>query len=154
MSKIFWLRSESKKNEYRRALTPDSCEKIIASGHKVIVEDWKESIIPTSDYKNVGCEIMPDGSWATDAPSKAIIIGLKALPENITNFKHTHIYFAHCFKEQDGWQELMTKFKNGGGKIVDLEFMVDDNGRRTNAFGYWRDMLVQRLDLYLLRRLT
>ena len=137
MSKIFWLRSESKKNEYRRALTPDSCEKILAAGHKVIVEDWKESIIPTSDYKDIGCEIMPDGSWATTAPPEAIIIGLKELPSNIKNFKHTHIYFAHCYKEQDGWQEIMSKFKNGGGKIIDLEFMVDENGRRTNAFGYW-----------------
>jgi len=137
MSKIFWLRSESKKNEFRRALTPDSCQKILAAGHKVIVEDWKKSIIPTSDYKDIGCEIMPDGSWATTAPAEAIIIGLKELPSNIETFKHTHIYFAHCYKEQDGWQEIMSKFKNGGGKIIDLEFMVDENGRRTNAFGYW-----------------
>jgi alanine dehydrogenase len=137
MSKLFWLRSESKKNEYRRALTPDSCEKILEAGHKVIVEDWKDSIIPIKNYKDVGCEIMPEGSWATEAPVEAIIIGLKALPENIQTFKHTHIHFAHCYKEQDGWKELMTKFKDGGGKIIDLEFMVDENGRRTNAFGYW-----------------
>lgn len=137
MSKLFWLRSESKKNEYRRALTPDSCEQMLKAGHKVIVEDWKESIIPTQAYKDVGCEIVAAGSWQTQAPSEAIIVGLKALPDDIEVFKHTHIYFAHCYKEQDGWRELMTKFDKGGGKIIDLEFMVDENGRRTNAFGYW-----------------
>jgi saccharopine dehydrogenase (NAD+, L-lysine-forming) len=137
MSKTFWLRSESKKNEYRRALTPDNCEQMIAAGHKIIVEDWKDSIIPTVDYKSIGCEIVKDGSWITDAPTDAIIVGLKALPDDIEVFKHTHIYFAHCYKQQDGWRELMTKFNKGGGKIIDLEFMVDENGRRTNAFGYW-----------------
>ncbi|MFT6068019.1 MAG: hypothetical protein ACJAT2_002197 [Bacteriovoracaceae bacterium] len=135
--KIFWLRSESKENEFRRALTPNDCLQIIKAGHEVIVEDWKESIIPTEDYKKSGCKIKPAGSWVKDAPDSAIIIGLKALPENIESFKHTHIYFAHCYKEQEGWMELMQKFHLGGGKIIDLEFMYDENGRRTNAFGYW-----------------
>lgn len=135
--KIFWLRSESKENEFRRALTPNDCASIIEKGHQVIVEDWSGSIIPTDDYKKVGCKITPAGSWALDAPEQAVIIGLKALPESIKSFKHTHIYFAHCYKEQEGWEELMRKFHHGGGRIIDLEFMYDQNGRRTNAFGYW-----------------
>ena len=137
MSQIFWLRAETKKNEFRRALTPDSCQKILAQGHKVIVEDWKESIIPTSEYEKVGCEIVAANTWDKDAPKEAIIVGLKALPEDIKLFKHTHIYFAHAYKEQDGWRELLAKFQYGGGKIVDLEFMVNENKRRVAAFGYW-----------------
>jgi alanine dehydrogenase len=137
MSKIFWLRAESKKNEYRRALTPDSCEKMIAAGHTVYVEDWSESIIPTSEYTSIGCKSVPSGSWDKDAPTDAIIIGLKALPEDIKSFRHTHIYFAHAYKEQDGWRELLTKFQTGGGKVIDLEFMLNENKRRVAAFGYW-----------------
>ncbi len=133
----FWLRAETKKNEYRRALTPDSCKKIIQAGHKIIVEDWKESIIPTNLYREVGCEIVQANSWQTEAQNDAIIVGLKALDESPKSYKHTHIYFAHCYKEQDGWRELLTKFKAGEGKIIDLEFMTDKNGRRTNAFGFW-----------------
>jgi hypothetical protein len=136
-SNIFWLRSETKKNEYRRALTPDSCEKIIAAGHKVYIEDWAESIIPTSAYTDIGCISTPDGSWQTDAPTEAIIIGLKALPNNPKTYKHTHIYFAHAYKEQDGWSELLGNFKRDGGKVIDLEYMVNEQGRRVNAFGYW-----------------
>jgi saccharopine dehydrogenase (NAD+, L-lysine-forming) len=137
MSKIFWLRSESKENEFRRALTPNDCSEILKKGHQVIVEDWSGSIIPTEDYKKIGCEITPSGSWIKNAPDDAVIIGLKALPDSIKSFKHTHIYFAHCYKEQEGWQDLMKKFHKGGGRIIDLEFMYDENGRRTNAFGYW-----------------
>jgi saccharopine dehydrogenase (NAD+, L-lysine-forming) len=136
MSKSFWLRAETKENEFRRALTPDSCKKIIEAGHKVTVEDWKDSIIPTSKYQEVGCEIVPEHSWM-EAPKDTIVVGLKALSNAPSQYIHTHIYFAHCYKEQDGWSELLSKFKTGEGKIIDLEFMVDDNGRRTNAFGYW-----------------
>ena len=137
MSQLFWLRAETKKNEFRRALTPDSCEKIIAAGHKVVVEDWKDSIIPITLYKEVGCEIRGENTWIQQAPDSAIIIGLKALDESPKNYKHTHIYFAHCYKDQDGWREIMAKFKQGQGKIIDLEFMTDENNRRTNAFGFW-----------------
>lgn len=137
MKNIYWLRAETKKNEFRRALTPNNCKELLEAGHKVIVEDWKESIIPTKEYREIGCEIVSENSWHKDAPTEAIIIGLKALPEDINEFRHTHIYFAHCYKEQDGWKELLHKFKTGGGKIIDLEFMTDENGRRTNAFGYW-----------------
>lgn len=135
--KTFWLRSESKGHEFRRALTPIDCRKIIKKGHKVVVEDWADSIIPTASYKDIGCTIVPAGSWTTEAPDDAIIIGLKALPDSIEVIKHTHIYFAHCYKEQEGSKELMQRFHKGGGRIIDLEFMYDENGMRTNAFGYW-----------------
>lgn len=137
MSQTFWLRAEAKKNEFRRALTPDSCKKIIEAGHTIVVEDWSDSIIPTQDYVDVGCSVAPAHSWIDSAPTDAIIIGLKALDENIETLRRTHIYFAHCYKEQEGWRDLLGKFKAGNGKIIDLEFMTDDKGKRTNAFGYW-----------------
>lgn len=136
MSELFWLRAETKANEFRRAITPLDAKKLIASGHKVTVEDWSDSIIKSDEYKNIGCQIVEAHTWV-DAPKEAIIIGLKALPENINEFKHTHIFFAHAYKEQDGWKELLTKFQKGGGNIIDLEFMLDENQRRVCAFGYW-----------------
>ena len=136
MSQIFWLRAETKENEFRRAITPHDAQKMIQAGHKVIVEDWNESIIPTSEYSSIGCEIVSSGSWK-QAPKEAIIVGLKALPEDIESFQHTHIYFAHAYKQQEGYQELLSKFIKGGGKIIDLEYMIDENQRRVCAFGYW-----------------
>ncbi len=132
----FWLREETKKNEFRRAIVPADCKKLIDAGHKVIVEDWKDSIIPIEDYAQQGCEVVASGSWV-DSDSKNIIVGLKALPDNISFFKHRHIFFAHVFKEQDGYREILNKFKTGDGKIIDLEYMVNENGRRVCAFGYW-----------------
>ena len=50
--------------------------------------------------------------------------------------KHTHIQFAHCYKQQAGWESVLARFPRGGGTLLDLEFLTDDNGRRVAAFGY------------------
>lgn len=136
MGQVYWLRAETKENEFRRALTPDSCEKLINAGHTVHVEDWTDSIIPTEDYKKIGCKVETSGSWIS-APKEAIIVGLKALPDNNDDLIHTHIFFAHAYKEQDGWKEILTRFEKGNGRIIDLEYMVNDQGRRVCAFGFW-----------------
>lgn len=137
MSKLFWLRAETKEFEYRRALSPDSVKKLLDAGHKVVVEKSDNSIISETLYAQTGATIVDENAWIKQAPKDAIVVGLKALDASLETYKHTHIYFAHVYKEQDGWQEVMSKFKNGGGKIIDLEYMVDNRGARVCAFGYW-----------------
>lgn len=80
---------------------------------------------------------MPFQSWKTEAPADAYIVGLKELPENDDSpLHHTHIFFAHCFKNQGGWKELLHRFDSGKGTILDLEFLNDKQGRRVAAFGF------------------
>ena len=50
--------------------------------------------------------------------------------------KHTHVQFAHCYKNQGGWQQVLSRFPRGGGTLLDLEFLTDEAGRRVAAFGY------------------
>lgn len=77
---------------------------------------------------------MPKGSWR-DAPSDAIIIGLKELPENDdTPLPHTHIMFAHCYKQQAGWKDVLGRFKRGNGTLLDLEFLTDEKGLYLSLF--------------------
>lgn len=77
----------------------------------------------------VGCPLVEKLSWKTDAPADAYIVGLKELPENDDSpLHHTHIFFAHCFKNQAGWKELLQRFDAGKGTILDLEFLNDANG--------------------------
>lgn len=137
MTQKFWLRAETKEFEYRRGLSPDSVKKLIEAGHQVTVERSIASIINEESYKEAGAIIVDENSWIKDASKDTIIVGLKALPDNMETYEHTHIYFAHVYKEQDGWKEVLNKFKNGKGKIIDLEFMLDENSRRVCAFGYW-----------------
>jgi len=44
--------------------------------------------------------------------------------------------FAHCYKNQGGWENVLARWPRGGGTLLDLEFLTDDKGRRVAAFGY------------------
>jgi saccharopine dehydrogenase (NAD+, L-lysine-forming) len=80
---------------------------------------------------------VPFDSWRS-APNDAYILALKELPENDTSpLPHTHIMFAHCYKQQAGWQSVLARWPRGGGTLLDLEFLTDANGRRVAAFGYY-----------------
>eukprot|EP00462_Mataza_sp_D1_P011279 CAMPEP_0175161518 /NCGR_PEP_ID=MMETSP0087-20121206/24651_1 /TAXON_ID=136419 /ORGANISM="Unknown Unknown, Strain D1" /LENGTH=799 /DNA_ID=CAMNT_0016449945 /DNA_START=37 /DNA_END=2436 /DNA_ORIENTATION=+ len=129
-----WLRHEVKPGEERVAATPENVGKLLAAGYRVSVEESKTRCFPDSDYAALGCTMVPSESWQK-APSSAIIFGLKELPDNDDPLEHRHIYFAHCYKNQGGWDQILKKFINGSGLLWDLEFLVDDNGRRVAAFG-------------------
>ena len=64
------------------------------------------------------------------------IIGLKELPVSDSPIPHTHVQFAHCYKQQAGWSSVLARFYRGGGTLYDLEFLTDANGRRVAAFGF------------------
>jgi saccharopine dehydrogenase (NAD+, L-lysine-forming) len=137
MSKThIWLRAETKSHEQRTALSPESAKALIAAGFKVTIECSSQNIFADGLYQQVDAELAPQGSWVT-APSDAIILGLKELPEDDFPLIHQHIYFAHAYKEQSGWQALLSRFKHGGGQLFDLEYLVDAEQRRIAAFGYW-----------------
>lgn len=133
---LIWMRDEPRENEARAPMTPDGAEAMIAKGWKVVVEDASERCIATADYHAAGCEIVARGSWI-DAPNDAIILGLKELPDDGTALRHRHIMFGHAFKGQAAGRVLLDRFKAGGGTLLDLEYLVDETGRRLAAFGYW-----------------
>ncbi|EXJ85870.1 saccharopine dehydrogenase [NAD+, L-lysine-forming] [Capronia coronata CBS 617.96] len=135
MATTLHLRAESKPLEHRSALTPATTKALLDAGYKVNVERSTERIFDDSEFEAVGATLVPEGSWV-DAPADHIIVGLKELPEEKFPLKHTHVQFAHCYKGQAGWQDVLSRFPRGGGTLLDLEFLTDDSGRRVAAFGY------------------
>jgi len=131
-----WVRAETRDHERRVGITPEGVAALRAQGAKVSVEDSTDRIIPTAAFATAGADIVPGGSWPT-APDDAIIFGLKELPEADLPIHHRHIMFGHAFKGQATGQQLLRRFHEGGGKLLDLEYLVDDDGRRLAAFGYW-----------------
>lgn len=131
-----WLRAEQRANEQRTGLTPDGATGLLAQSIAVTVEDSKDRIIPITAYRDAGCTIVPAHSWP-DAPHDAIIFGLKELPDYGTPLPHRHIMFGHAFKGQPSGQRLLHRFAAGGGTLYDLEYLLDETGRRVAAFGYW-----------------
>lgn len=131
-----WVRGEQRPNEQRVGLTPEGARALRELGMKVTVEASLQRAIGIDGYKSAGCEIAPEGSW-THAPGDAIIFGLKELPEDGSPLIHRHIMFGHAFKGQPSGQVLLKRFKAGGGVLYDLEYLVEEDGRRVAAFGYW-----------------
>ncbi|MCC7440799.1 MAG: hypothetical protein IT285_04150, partial [Bdellovibrionales bacterium] len=131
-----WLRAESKPKEERTALTPNDARQLLAAGFKITVERSPLRAYPDEAYDRVGCILAPTGHWL-QAPLDAFILGLKELPEADFELKHRHIYFAHVYKNQQGWQRTLGRFHQGGGALLDLEYLTDASGRRVAAFGHW-----------------
>ncbi|KAF5337137.1 hypothetical protein D9611_003356 [Ephemerocybe angulata] len=132
---VLWLRCEKKEFERRAALTPTTSKKLIEAGFDIIVEKDEQRIFDDSEYEAVGCKLVENNTWPT-APTDVPIIGLKELPVSTDPLPHTHIQFAHCFKKQGGWSEVLARFYKGKGTLYDLEFLNDDSGRRVAAFGF------------------
>jgi len=131
-----WVRAEQRLNEERVGLTPEGARALLDAGLKVTVENSSVRAIPIQGYIDAGCDIAPENSWP-NAPVDAIIFGLKELPEDGTPLTHRHILFGHAYKGQPSGQILLKRFKAGGGTLYDLEYLVDETGRRVAAFGYW-----------------
>lgn len=131
-----WVRAEQRPNEERVGLTPAGAAELVKAGIRVTVERSSVRAIPIDGYVAAGCEIAEENLWPK-APAEAIIFGLKELPEDGTPLTHRHIMFGHAFKGQPAGQVLLKRFKAGGGTLYDLEYLVDESGRRVAAFGYW-----------------
>lgn len=133
---ILHLRAETKPLEARACLTPTTTKMLLEAGFQVYVEESPQSTFSIDEYRKVGAQIVPFGLWKA-APKERIIIGLKELEEQTFPLIHTHIQFAHCYKNQAGWREVLGRFIRGGGTLYDLEFLVNDQGRRVAAFGFY-----------------
>ncbi|KAK4101617.1 Formate/glycerate dehydrogenase catalytic domain-like protein [Parathielavia hyrcaniae] len=132
---VLHLRSETKPLEHRSALTPATTAALVKAGYVVNAERSPVRIFDDAEFEAAGATLVPEHSWV-DAPKEHIIVGLKELEEKDFPLKHVHVQFAHCYKQQAGWENVLARFPRGGGTLLDLEFLVDDRGRRVAAFGF------------------
>ncbi|WP_338784347.1 saccharopine dehydrogenase [Streptomyces sp. DG1A-41] len=135
-----WLRHEARTTERRTPVVPDDARRLVESGVALTVEDSPQRVFPIEEYEAAGCRVAPAGSWGS-APRDAVVLGLKELPDQPTQLTHRHIFFGHAYKGQPGAAGLLRRFATGGGALFDLEYLVDDTGRRLAAFGFWAGYL-------------
>jgi saccharopine dehydrogenase (NAD+, L-lysine-forming) len=130
------MRHEVRATERRAPIAPADAARIVQQGIALTVEDSPQRTFPISDYAAAGCTIAAPGNWV-NAPDAEYIVGLKELPDVPTALRHRHLFFGHAYKGQRDGPALLRRFANGGGALLDLEYLVDDDGRRFAAFGYW-----------------
>jgi saccharopine dehydrogenase (NAD+, L-lysine forming) len=130
-----WIRSESRGTERRTPVVPADVPRLLDAGLEVSVEESSQRIFPIEEYAAAGASVVGEGTW-TDAPDDAYVLGIKELPDEPESLQHRHIYFAHAFKGQEDSGRTLQRFRSGGGRLLDIEYLTDD-GRRVVAFGYW-----------------
>ncbi|KAH6692613.1 saccharopine dehydrogenase [Plectosphaerella plurivora] len=133
------LRSETKPLEHRSALSPTTAKALVDAGYTLNVERSPVRIFDDAEFEKVGATLVEEGSWV-NAPEDHIILGLKELLEEEFPLKHVHVTFHHCFKNQGGWEDILSRYARGGGTLLDLEFLEKEvaPGRfvRVAAFGW------------------
>jgi saccharopine dehydrogenase (NAD+, L-lysine-forming) len=135
-----WLRHEDRATERRTPVVPDDARRLVEAGVRLTVEESAQRVFPADAYEAAGARIAPAGSWAS-APRDAVVLGLKELPDAPAELPHRHVFFGHAYKQQPGARVLLGRFAAGGGALLDLEYLVDEEGRRLAAFGYWAGYL-------------
>lgn len=131
-----WIRHEVRDSERRTPVVPEDARRLVAGGLPVTVEESPQRSFALSEYVAAGCATAPAGSWV-DAPADTYVVGLKELPPGPAALRHRHVFFGHAYRGQPGAGELLRRFAAGGGALLDLEYLVDETGRRLAAFGYW-----------------
>ncbi len=131
-----WMRHESRSTERRTPLVPADVGRLLSSGIGVSVERSAQRVYDIEEYAEAGAEITETGSWV-EAPEDAFILGIKELPPEPAELRHRHIYFAHAFKQQSDARCTLARFRDGGGRLFDIEYLTDERGARVVAFGYW-----------------
>lgn len=132
---LLWIRHEVRPGEGRAAIVPETARTLVEAGFEIVVEESGQRAFDLHEYAEAGCRTAPAGTWH-DAPEGAIVVGLKELPNDDVPLRD-HIYFGHAYKGQHGARDLLSRFVAGGGTLLDLEYLLDEDGRRLAAFGYW-----------------
>lgn len=133
------LRAEQKPLEHR-SFSPAVIRSLVEAGYPVSVErsstdpDFRR-IFDDAEYEAVGAALVPAGAWPR-APPGTLVLGLKEIPDDDFALTNDHIAFAHAYKNQAGWERVLGRFPRGRSVLYDLEFLVDEQGRRVSAFGY------------------
>lgn len=131
----FILRDEARSTERRTPITPNDAKTLLDAGFEISVERSDKRIFKDAEYVAVGCELVSAGSRLS-ADADVTILGLKELPEEPAELRNPFIHFAHIYKDQTGWEEELARFRRGGGRLYDIEYLTKEE-RRTAAFGYW-----------------
>lgn len=131
-----WIRHEVRSTERRAPVVPQDVRTLVDAGIQVTLEESPQRIFGIEEYAAAGASVTAADSW-TEAPEDAYIVGIKELPDEPDALHHRHIYFAHAFKVQSDAGVTLGRFRKGGGRLFDVEYLTDHTGRRVVAFGHW-----------------
>ena len=124
------IRAEENPLETRTPIAPSEIAALLDT-YRISVESSTARCYPDEEYRDSGANIVARGYWARTQHS--LVIGLKGLPPAVKVCPtQTHMYFAHCFKGQEGRDTVLSQLR--GSTLIDYEFMTNREGKRVLSF--------------------
>ena len=129
----FGLIAEGKYPPDRRVvLTPDACASLLNyPGVEIYVAPSVHRAFPDSAYAEVGAILQEDLSVCD------VLLGVKEVPIEQLIPGKKYFFFSHTIKKQSYNRALLQAILAQGISLFDHEVIVDQNGQRLVAFGYY-----------------
>lgn len=131
--KIGIIRETKEPEDNRVILAPQQLKMLQDEYTNVLFQVQASSTRAYADdeYRNLGIRVVDDVS------DSDILLGIKeASLSSLIPDKH-YFFFGHVAKMQEYNRPLLQKMMKMGITFSDYEYLVDDNGERVCAFGWW-----------------
>lgn len=128
------LREEDKASDARAPLSPAAAAQLVEAGWRVQVER-SERVFSDGEFGEAGCQLVEPGSWM-EAGSDTLVLGVGPLPETPDRLKARYAHFSRLYAEPSGWQDELTRFRAGGGRLYDFDALTDEAGRKLVSLGW------------------
>ena len=123
-------------SDSRVALTPKQCR--FLKDHlnlEILVQHSPTRCYSDQEYLDFGIPVVEDVTAAD------ILIGIKEVPINQLIANKTYLFFSHTIKKQAHNRKLLQRILEQRIRLIDYEVIVDDQGERLIAFGYYAGLV-------------
>jgi len=117
----------------RVPFTPAQCRSMLDRYEQLelIVQPSDYRCFSDSEYEEAGITLREDLS------SCDILMGVKEVKRKALIDQKTYLFFSHTAKKQPYNRELLQEVAQKGIRLVDYEYLTDEQGIRVVAFGRW-----------------
>ncbi len=130
--KLGIIRERKSPPDNRTPLTPLQCRELREFfGFDVVVEASPNRCFSNEEYAAEGVPVVDD---VADCD---VLLGVKEVPVANLIAEKTYFFFSHTIKRQPHNRKLLRAVLEKEIRLIDYETIVDDDGRRLIAFGYY-----------------
>ena len=131
--KPFTLGILKEAKDHRTPLTPAHCQEITTHypNTKIMVQPATHRCYTDQEYTNAGCKI------TENLADCDLLMGVKEVLINNLLAEKSYIFFSHTAKKQAHNKELLRTLLQKKIHTIDYEYLTNDDGVRTVAFGHF-----------------
>jgi len=130
--KIGILRETKTPVDRRVPLTPDQCRQIIESGTMdLVVQPSDIRCYSDDEYAKAGVQLLEDLSDCD------VLLGVKEVKKEKLLSGKSYLFFSHTAKRQPYNRELLQELVKKEIRMIDYEYLTNEEGVRVVAFGHW-----------------